>query len=291
MSKKFLYFWKNEINIGDYASLYVVKKLSSDEITYKNPFIKTYNIIYNFFKWLVGKKNHTTQYVKDFIFPWNNVIWAIGSILDFAPKNAIVWGSGFREYNSKTKANKILAVRGFLSKKLLNISSNNRIEIGDPAILLPIVYPREVNGTKKIAIIPHYKEVENFKNFNTNQYDIIDPRTSDIEEFINKIVQYEYVLSSSLHGIIISHSYGVKALWIKYGNVGSSDFKYHDYFSSVNISNYPELNALKAIELPVAEIENLFKIYTKQSFPQCELSEIQKKLIKCAPFNLKSEYI
>ena len=282
---KYLYFWKNDKNIGDYTSFYIINHLSIDKIVYKNPFIHIINIIYNFYKFIIRKPSYTLEYIKDYIFPWQNIIFGVGSILDFAPRNVIVWGSGFREYNSSTKATKILAVRGYLSKKLLKNDKN--IEIGDPALLLPIIYHKQRTFSNNIAIVPHYKEVTIFKDINKNKYDIIDPRTDDVEAFIDKLTKYQYILSSSLHGVIIAHAYGVKALWIKHGDVGSSDFKYYDYFSSVGIENYPNLEATNIINMTNKDIELLFEKFDKQSLPQLDLTLMQSNLLRCAPFIIK----
>ena len=46
------------------------------------------------------------------------------------------------------------------------------------------------------------------------------------------------IFSTSLHGLIISHAYGIPAIWIKAGNIGTDGFKFKDYFSSVNIPYY-----------------------------------------------------
>jgi hypothetical protein len=47
-------------------------------------------------------------------------------------------------------------------------------------------------------------------------------------------------VSSSLHGIIIAHSYGIPAAWIAiseiHGSGVSADFKFLDYYSSVGLS-------------------------------------------------------
>ena len=284
----YLYFWKNDKNIGDYTSFYVIQHLSSDKIIYKNPFINISNIIFNFIKSIIGKSSHTLEYMRDYIFPWNNIVFGVGSILDFAPSKSAVWGSGFREYESKTKATEIYAVRGYLSKKLLKYNDN--IKIGDPALLLPKLYPIKKKMSKNLGIIPHYKEVEIFASLNRCGYDIIDTRTEDVEAFINKITNYQYILSSSLHGVIIAHAYGIKALWIQHGDVGSSSFKYFDYFSSVGIDDYPDLDASKVINLSEEEISLLFEKYKKQSLPQCDLELIQSSLINCAPFNVRESY-
>lgn len=57
-------------------------------------------------------------------------------------------------------------------------------------------------------------------------------------DVIEDIVSCEYILSTSLHGIIVAHTYGVKALWIKKGNIQTDGIKFDDYFSSVQIDRY-----------------------------------------------------
>lgn len=292
MKTKYLYFWNNDINLGDYASLYVANKISQEKIVYKNPFICIINIFYNVLKFIIGKRSNTLDYLKHYLFPWQKIIFGIGSILDFATKNCIIWGSGFREYNSKTSCKNIVAVRGYKTLNLLPPPINkDKIAIGDPALLLPLVFSPNKIGDNHISIIPHYKEISLMSNLNQNNYNLIDIRTDNIEEFVTKLNSSKYILSSSLHGLIIAHAYNIKALWIKYGNVGSSDFKYFDYFSSVNINNYPNLEAEDILNLDPSEIERLFLKYDKQSLPQIDLKNIQFNLLKCAPFKLKPNLI
>jgi hypothetical protein len=60
--------------------------------------------------------------------------------------------------------------------------------------------------------------------------DIQDP----IEEVIDQIVSCEFVASSSLHGIIASHAFGIPAVWVKFRDLPSGDdSKFHDYFQSI----------------------------------------------------------
>ena len=72
---KYLYFWKNDKNIGDYTSFYIINHLSIDKIVYKNPFIHIINIIYNFYKFIIRKPSYTMEYLKDYIYNMN--IWIL----------------------------------------------------------------------------------------------------------------------------------------------------------------------------------------------------------------------
>lgn len=291
MRTKYLYYWNNEHNIGDYASLYIIKKISQDKIIYKNPFIHLVNIFYNILKFIVGKKSNTIEYVKHYVFPWQKTIFGVGSILDFATKNCIIWGSGFREPHSKSKCKNIVAVRGYKTLELIDLPYKKSIKIGDPALLLPIIFSPNSINKKGIAIIPHYKEFSQISSFNQHNYPIIDIRTNDIENFITQLCQYEYIISSSLHGIIIAHAYNIKAIWIQNGDIGSSSFKFYDYFSSINVTNYPQLKAREILDLKSDEIISIFHKYQDQVLPQLDVKKIQRDLLKCAPFHIQSIFI
>ena len=46
------------------------------------------------------------------------------------------------------------------------------------------------------------------------------------------------ILSSSLHGLIISESYEIPNIWIKVSqNINGGYFKYNDYYESIGIQN------------------------------------------------------
>ena len=122
------------------------------------------------------------------------------------------------------------------------------------------------------------------------QYNIIDIRTSNIEFFIDEIVSSKYILSTSLHGLIIAHAYGIPALWIKKGHIGSSEFKFHDYFSSVNIPLYEGFTNIEEILSNDENIEHLFQQNINKSQINAPLCDIQQTLLKAAPFKLRREY-
>lgn len=168
------------------------------------------------------------------------VYYVVGSILDRAKNNSVVWGSGFITEKSTISANpKILAVRGPLTRKsLLNQGIDCPEIYGDPALLFPLIY-KPVNSKKKykIGVIPHYVDKENafVKNLENNPDVLVIDITQDKFKFIDEINSCEIIFSSSLHGIIASDAYNIPAYWVEFSDkVIGNGFKFEDYFLSVN---------------------------------------------------------
>jgi pyruvyltransferase len=165
----------------------------------------------------------------------------IGSILDRATNHSVVWGSGFISEKSTfiSKPNKILAVRGKLTREILINNGVDCPEIyGDPALLLPRYYKPKITKNYKLGIMPHYidKSNDNLKKFkNDNEILIIDIQNSNPLNVIDLMLSCERIVTSSLHGIILSDAYKIPNLWVSFSNnIIGGNFKYHDYFSSVN---------------------------------------------------------
>ena len=168
----------------------------------------------------------------------------IGSIIEWnSNKYSIVWGSGaIAGGNEKMRGvpMNIKAVRGPLSRTFLMSKGIDCPAIyGDPALLLPLVYKPSLPKIYKYGFIPHYVDLNN-KNiieFVKNRKDccIIDfQKYKDWHDTIDMINQCEMIISSSLHGIIISDAYNIPNVWVKYSNnIYGGNFKYLDYFASV----------------------------------------------------------
>ena len=93
-------------------------------------------------------------------------------------------------------------------------------------------------------------------------------------------------ISSSLYGIIVSHAYNVKCMWIKLTNkIGGGFFKYRDYYGSLNMDNYikmtpyiysNQISTNETIKL-INEYPNpKFPINTKSILELCPFIEIKK---------------
>jgi pyruvyltransferase len=61
---------------------------------------------------------------------------------------------------------------------------------------------------------------------------------ADWRDVVNEILSCEYIISSSLHGLIVSEAYSIPNLWIKVSDkIRGGEFKYQDYFQSIGIMN------------------------------------------------------
>ncbi len=165
---------------------------------------------------------------------------AIGSVLGRANSSSIVWGAGFISEDSVFAENpkKIYAVRGpETRKKIVNSGIDCPEVYGDPALLMPFFYQPSISKRYKIGIVPHYMDKNHDwikKNTTTAGVTVIDIQNPDPLKVIDEILACEKIMSSSLHGVIISDAYGIPSIWVKFSDrVTGGNFKFLDYFSSV----------------------------------------------------------
>ena len=214
-------YYHRSINFGDCLSPYILEKISGRKCVY------------------FEQSKHIVTYM------------AIGSMLGTDVSNSIVWGNGFAwKYNDTevvTKPLEICAVRGKLTREKLLENNIECPEVyGDPALLLPRFYNPTVEKKYKLGVIPHivdYEEVCSFyDNKISNDITIIDLRISEnnsIEQIIDKILECEKTISSSLHGLIVSNAYGIDSMWVEFSKKIQGDgFKFWDYFSCLDINTY-----------------------------------------------------
>lgn len=205
-------------NIGDDINFYLVKELSK-----KNVF--NYVDVLNVFK------------LKNYM--------CIGSIMDWMTNNeSCIWGSGVRDNTNKLKCipHDVLAVRGPLSRQYL---IDNGVDCppvyGDSALLLPLITPphEKLLAKYRIGIILHKNDIGNnvvrkFVQANENITMIDIMHYKDWHDVIHEIQECEMIISSSLHGLIISDAYNIPNVWIKFSDeTFDGCFKYMDYMESV----------------------------------------------------------
>lgn len=277
---KFLYWFQGKPNVGDAASYVVVSSVCKDKIKYKSPRMSLLRAL----KRCVFNRDKISCF-REILLPFQKCMMAIGSILDYADSQCVIWGTGFREYTSKYSGGQVFAVRGRLSKEKLP-QSFYKVKVGDPALLLPLLIKnkKKTNVIPKLCIVPHYYDYNNVhKSFSSN-YSILDVRTNNVKEFIKELCNYDFVLSSSLHGLIIAHSYGIPALWFYYGNINSGSFKFHDYFSSVDIPLYEGFRNIEEILHDCKSWIYFFEQHKHLYLPHIDVKKIQLDLLACFPF-------
>lgn len=173
-----------------------------------------------------------------------SLISSVGSVLDViiaSGKESDVIGSGSITNNIPVIKNKInfLGVRGHETKKLIDNQIKSNITVAsDLGLLLPNIFPnKNIKKDKKIGFIIHSVDRDLFFNKYPLLMENLVDNYSDFTNFVNNLNKYEFIISSSLHGIIFSHAYGIPCAGIKITDkIIGNDFKYIDYYSSINFN-------------------------------------------------------
>lgn len=194
--------------------------------------------------------------------------FATGSIARLA-KNSTILGSGIIRKNEKlSSTNSYKFVRGKLTRQRVIECGGTCPEIyGDPALLLPRFAPPS-EKKHKIGFVPHYshKNSKIKKMAENNGWHYIDLVNKNPLVPAKEISSCERIMSTSLHGIIASHAYGIPACHVRISGtrkLHGDGVKFLDYYSSIDLEhviydvNKPNFQIGKLPNLDI--IENFFK--------------------------------
>ncbi len=289
-------------NFGDVLGPYIVGKMSGQEIMYTSLLHKGFNkisvltylrAIYNR-KLSVKELYYNIQYITD---KKTNLLITIGSVIDwFTNPDTDIWGSGIMNRDSHITNANFYAVRGKYSQlRLKELGYNVPEAIGDPALLTPLIYKPESKKKYSLGIIPHFLHYDEIhKNLNWDKILIIN-LLDDIEKIIEEVHSCEKIISSSLHGIVIGHAYGIPSLWfwLSKDHIGGDNIKFADYFSSVDINEYDyfKINRERYDRIYIDQVESIFEENQQLTLVNpALLKKIQVDLINSAPFSILPQY-
>ena len=206
------WYWDGVLNAGDAYNKYLMQKL------YACPLEMSKNSIDNL------------------------DIGMCGSILtnEHLSKCRRVVGCGIQKRNKTSHlppGSSYIALRGNITNEFVRSfgKPSREILLCDPGLLLSRLYsPRQKpNKIHKVGIIAHYVDEGKVRQIYGDKYHIISMKTSDIEGLVDDILSCEVILSSSLHGIIFAHAYGVPAYHVQFTDFfKNGNFKFADYYSS-----------------------------------------------------------
>ncbi|MCU7556108.1 polysaccharide pyruvyl transferase family protein [Alteromonas sp. ASW11-19] len=180
----------------------------------------------------------------------SNKLVSVGSVLHFANTGDTIWGTGVNKKVDDSKhrfsALDVRAVRGPKTQAYLQARGIEVPDVfGDPAILLPFFYPSQLlindEPRKPYIVINHMND--DMAQYRDHQAQLVTPMQYP-GSFIAAIVNSEFVISSSLHGVIIAEAYGVPAVFLD-SNSGESMFKYEDYFAGTHRNRVPRVTSIE----------------------------------------------
>ena len=192
----------------------------------------------------------------------------IGSLLTiFNLKNTVICGSGIlnnNRINISGNPQKIHFVRGPLTREVLVHNNYNCPECyGDLALLLPLYYKPMKKNKWKICIIPHYKDFDTEIVQKIIKEDISDIHIIKMKgyeqwtDIIDDICSCDVVISSSLHGLIVSETYKIPCFWVylsKY--VDGWDFKFKDFYGSIGKK--------QCLPISVNRLDDIYLLYERR---------------------------
>lgn len=212
------------------------------------------------------------------------VYFAAGSIMGSisVPDIAVIWGSGIMAKTvTFSRPREIRAVRGPLTAGRCRELGYDCPDIfGDPGIVLPHYFPKKSGHDYALGIVPHYVDQQKAETLFGNQDDIlVIDVTKDVEQVIEDIQRCELLVSSSLHGVLVSHAFERRCAWVSFSDAVAGDgSKFHDYFASVGIFDHQGAMHIDS-RTTIADLVHLAK-----NSPLPDLSGNAEKLLECCPF-------
>jgi hypothetical protein len=130
-----------------------------------------------------------------------------------------------------------VSVRGPLTARALRASKGPEVKsFGDPGIVISKIYRVKRGKTNGRGVL-----VRHFSHSSANlklpskidDLSVMMSRPKDIKEFVTKLNEYDYVITSAMHVMITCHSYGIPCALVTFEgyeeNVHGSGIKYEDY--------------------------------------------------------------
>lgn len=219
----------------------------------------------------------------------------VGSLIhffnDITDYKTYVWGSGLIDDQVQSiNPNFIFkACRGqYTRSKLPEVY--HTIPLGDPGLLCNLIYTNQVERTDMIGVIPHLRdEGSNYLNDIIRKHPEIFkiiPVAQAPEEVADAIKSCKLILSSSLHGLIVSDSFGVPNIHLMLSDnltsphhLRGGEYKFRDYYSGIG-KKYTNFNPRHDDLLDTKGYEKIIRNYK----PLANLKEIQTSLIKSFPY-------
>jgi pyruvyltransferase len=188
----------------------------------------------------------------------------IGSVLDLAIQRTwqrkyflrfhplAVWGSGsieskFLDWPCRLS---IASVRGQKTRDAMSLHAD--CKLSDPGLLCSELWPSSQSRSYRWGIVPHVSDRKSARVaqlINETQRSVmVDLGSPDLKATAKLIASCEFVVSSSLHGLVVADSYGIPAIRADFGSlIKGGDWKFNDYFSTVSLQR-EKIDALRNLQ-------------------------------------------
>lgn len=168
-------------------------------------------------------------------------LFVIGSVARLATSGSIVIGSGaIRSTEKYNQSVNFRSVRGPRTHEIVLRSGGTCPKtFGDPALLLPRFVPAQ-EKKYKIGATVHYQHQRRdiISRLKELGYHYIDILNNDPIYVAKEISSCEKMVSTSLHGIIAAHAYGIPAAHLNVGiKLFGDGIKFKDHYEAMNLEH------------------------------------------------------
>jgi pyruvyltransferase len=262
-----LYWWRGDgsedssrRNFGDYLSPLIVEMVSGQSVKYAP--LKSADMM------AIGSILYRERRAKRFLFRRRLHIWGTGT------------DSFLRRFSGRHYYH---AVRGVKTRNQIE-SFHGTLAFGDPGILSGDWWSGRPKPLIKyrLGLVPHFVDhkdprVKAILNLpGVKMINVFDP----VETVLKEIQQCRFILSSSLHGLIVADSFGIPNRRIVFSRGIISDFKFLDYYTAFGMDVPDPL-----------EPESLIKgggvhFAFEEAYTRAGLEDIKRGLIDSFPIGL-----
>jgi len=209
----------------------------------------------------------------------------VGSHVEFLSGGDVVWTSGVRQpppdagrLAALAKKLDVRAVRGKLSAKLLAFDG----PLGDGALLLPLFHParRPATVVPGAVFLPHASQVDVWKVWPDFAWSAFSAVCSPLQPWhltLELLLRSEWVVTSSLHGVVVCEAYGVPYWWLGAPALPEGRFKFEDFYSAF----------LEPDRWPVPQTDLAFCAGTRPTrVPSFDFRPLVSRLVQAFPLDL-----
>jgi hypothetical protein len=207
---------------------------------------------------------------------------SLGSVGRFIKSNSVVVGTGVSSFKHalNPKADYV-SVRGPHTADLLVQSGGPKIEnFGDPGVVLSRILPftrGETNG--RIALVRHYTHlqapVKLPKNFDELSVQISHP--NDVVDFIEKLHEYDSVVTSAMHVLITCQSYGIPCALVVFK--GFEDYVHGDGIKYIDYALGADVQVISPTPInPKLDMKEIKPITYEITVSELKISEVEMSI-------------
>lgn len=274
---KKIYYWNDESNFGDLLNIRTVPKILNCKMKWSSVEDADFLCIGSLMGHLI-KKYSVFSLLKRIFFPY--FIIGVGSI------------DGIHElaYQYIPRCN-WLSVRGKLTRKILSEKFHQDMTnclVGDLGILTCDYY-ENLNVEKKYKfgiVLHHSQDIEKYSWLADKYNLILIDVSNEVDIVIEQMLSSRCILSASLHGLIVADSFNIPNKWIGIADsdlLDKQNFKYLDYYSSLDIYNEQPLDFTESILT-----DSMFNLISDSSAKRKEKIELVKQNLRDCVMNFRT---